>query len=215
MSAHHDHSHHLCEAATAVPPGYRRVLWIALIVNAAMFAVELLAGVRSGSVSLLADAIDFFGDSASYAVSLAVLGAAPVWRSRTAMLKAVCMGSFGLFVLGRVAWSSWQGITPDAQTMGVVGTLALIANVSVAALLYAYRTGDANMRSVWLCSRNDAASNLAVMIAALGVFGTQTAWPDWVVALVMGGMALSSSVQVFLHARGEIKASRSHCAPSP
>ena len=212
MSAHHNHnhnhshSHHDHGDAAHAPPGYRRVLWIALIVNVAMFVVELLAGVRSGSVSLLADAIDFFGDSASYAVSLAVLTAAPVWRSRSALLKAACMGGFGVFVLGRAAWSAWQGVTPDASTMGLIGLTALVANLSVAALLYAYRTGDANMRSVWLCSRNDALSNIAVMVAALGVFGTHTAWPDLAVAVVMGGMALSASVQVFRHARQEIQA---------
>lgn len=206
---HHDHDHGLSLSAGApVPPGYRRVLWIALLVNMAMFVVELLGGVRSGSVSLLADAIDFFGDSASYAVSLAVLSAAPVWRSRTALLKAACMGGFGLFVLGRTAWSAWQDITPDAATMGSIGVLALIANVSVAGLLYAYRTGDANMRSVWLCSRNDALSNIAVIMAAMGVFGTHTAWPDLAVAVVMGGLAISAALHVFKVSMLELKQRR-------
>ena len=206
----HDHDHDLSPGAP-VPPGYRRVLWIALLVNMAMFFVELLGGVRSGSVSLLADAIDFFGDSASYAVSLAVLSAAPVWRSRTALLKAACMGGFGLFVLGRSAWSAWQGITPDAPTMGGIGVLALIANVSVAGLLYAYRTGDANMRSVWLCSRNDALSNIAVIIAAMGVFGTHTAWPDLAVAVAMGGLAISAAMHVFKASMLEMRQHRQPC----
>ena len=202
---HHGHAHtdqHDGEA----PPGYRRVLWIALVVNAIMFAVELLGGLRSGSVSLLADAIDFFGDAGSYAVTLAVLGAAPVWRTRTAILKAACMAAFGVFVLGRAAWVAWLGGMPDAATMGVIGALALCANVGVAALLFAYRTGDANMRSVWLCSRNDAISNVAVMAAALGVFGIQSAWPDLAVATVMGILALSSSGQVLRHAQAELAA---------
>ena len=140
-------------------PRYRRILWIALIVNAAMFFVELGAGYRSGSVSLLADAIDFAGDAANYAVSLAVLAAALSWRARAAQLKAVCMIGFGLFVLGRAAWGAWMGaIAPDAGTMGVISILALVANIAVAWMLYAFREGNANMRTVWLCSRNDAIS---------------------------------------------------------
>jgi Co/Zn/Cd efflux system component len=114
------------------------------------------------------------------------------------------MAGFGVFVIGRALWASAHGSTPDAATMGAIGTLALCANVGVAALLYAYRTGDANMRSVWLCSRNDALSNLAVMAAALGVFGTHSAWPDLAVALVMGGLALTASVQVMRAARQEL-----------
>jgi Co/Zn/Cd efflux system component len=157
-------------------------------------------------VSLQADAIDFFGDASSYAVSLAVLTSAPIWRTRTALVKAACMAAFGLFVLGRATWSVWHGNTPDAGTMGLVGSLALCANVGVAALLYRYRTGDANMRSVWLCSRNDAVSNLAVMAAAIGVFGTHSAWPDLAVAGVMGGLALWSSGQVAKAAWGELRA---------
>lgn len=215
----HDHTHtHGAHDHGTPPPdladdparlaAYRRVLWIALAVNVAMFVVEVLAGLRSGSVSLLADAIDFFGDAASYAVSLAVLGAAAHWRSRTALLKAASMGAFGVFVLGRAAWSWAQGHTPDAATMGSIGALALVANVGVAALLYAHRNGDANMRSVWLCSRNDALSNIAVMLAAAGVFGTHHAWPDLLVAAIMGGLALWSAVQVLNHARLELRQGR-------
>ena len=202
---HHGHGHTEQHDGEA-PPGYRRVSWIALLANAIMVAVELLGGLRSGSVSLLADAIDFFGDAGSYAVTLAVLGSAPVWRTRTAILKAACMAAFGVFVLGRAAWVAWLGGTPDAATMGFIGALALCANVGVAALLFAYRTGDANMRSVWLCSRNDAISNVAVMAAALGVLGTHSAWPDLAVAAVMGILALSSSVQVLRHAQAELAA---------
>ncbi len=183
---------------------YRRVLWVALSVNATMFLVELGAGYRSGSVSLLADAIDFAGDAASYAVSLAVLSAALAWRARTALLKSVCMMGFGLFVLGRALWAVWHGVPPDAATMGAVGTLALVANVSVAWMLYAFREGDANMRSVWLCSRNDAIGNLAVMAAAAGVAGTGTAWPDLVVAGIMATLALSGGWVVMQQACAEL-----------
>jgi len=196
-----------CEsnAAAARSPRYRRVLWVALAVNAAMFFVEWGAGLRAGSVSLLADAIDFLGDAANYGVSLAVLGMAVAWRARAAALKALSMGGFGLFVLGRAAWSLSQGGVPEPATMGAVGALALAANVGVAAMLYAWREGDANMRSVWLCSRNDAIGNLAVMAAALGVFGTGSAWPDLVVATIMALLGLSAARTVLRQARAELR----------
>lgn len=207
-------SAHCCDhdpkpgSAQANSPRYRKILWFALIVNLAMFAIEIAAGFRSGSVSLLADAIDFFGDAANYGVSLAVLSLGLAWRSRAALLKATSMLAFGVFVLGRAGWVATQGGTPEALTMGAIGLLALLANVLVAALLYAYREGDANMRSVWLCSRNDAIGNLAVMLAALGVFGTGSAWPDLAVAAVMGGLAIWGGWSVMQQARRELRASR-------
>ena len=186
---------------------YRKILWIALIVNAAMFLVEIGAGVQAGSLSLLADAVDFAGDALNYAVSLAVLASALAWRARAAILKALSMMGFGLYVLGAALWAVWHGDVPHATTMGVVALLALVANVAVAWMLYAFREGDANMRSVWLCSRNDAIGNLAVMAAALGVFGTASAWPDLAVAAVMGGLALTASVSVLRQARRELQSS--------
>ena len=205
MSAHchHDHDAH-DHAGGAAPPGYRRVLWVALAVNLLMFAVEIGAGMVSGSVSLLADAIDFFGDAANYGVSLAVLSLGIVWRARAALLKAASMLAFGVAVLGKAAWAASQGIPPEALTMGVVGVLALAANVGVALLLYRFREGDANMRSVWLCTRNDALGNLAVMAAALGVFGTGSAWPDLAVAAAMGVLALIGGASVMRQARREL-----------
>lgn len=198
--------HHGCAPPAAVrSPRYRRVLWIALVVNLAMFAVEIVGGLEAGSVSLLADAIDFFGDAANYGLTLLVLGMASAWRARAALFKGLTMGAFGVFVLGRAAWSLAAGIVPDPFTMGAIGTLALVANVVVAALLYAWREGDANMRSVWLCSRNDAIGNLAVMAAAFGVFGTGTNWPDLAVAAVMGVLGLSSARSVIAQARGELR----------
>jgi Co/Zn/Cd efflux system component len=184
---------------------YRRVLWIALIVNAAMFLVEIAAGVASGSLSLLADSIDFAGDAANYGVSIAVLSAALAWRARAALLKAASMIGFGLFVLGRALWSAWYGAVPEALTMSLVAVLALAANLGVAWMLYAYREGDANMRSVWLCTRNDAIGNLVVVLAALGVAGLGSSWPDLLVAVVMGGLALSASAQVIARARTELR----------
>lgn len=186
------------------PPGYRRVLWIALLVNALMFGVEIAAGLTSGSVSLLADAIDFFGDAANYGLTLAVLSLGIAWRSCAALVKAACMLGFGTIVIGRALWSASQGIVPEPITMGVVGALALAANLGVTALLYAFREGDANMRGVWLCTRNDAISNVAVMFAALGVFGTATPWPDLGVAAVMAGLAITSGWAVMRQARREL-----------
>jgi Co/Zn/Cd efflux system component len=201
---HDHHHHHDLPADGHVVPGYRRVLWIALVVNAVMFVLELASGLSAGSVSLLADAIDFFGDAANYGLSLAVLSLGLGWRARAAMLKAASMLAFGVLVLARALWGATNGTAPEALTMGLVGTLALAANLGVAWLLYAFREGDANMRSVWLCTRNDAIGNVAVMIAALGVFGTGTAWPDLAVAAVMALLAISAGVSVLRQARREL-----------
>ncbi len=186
-------------------PRYRRILWFALIVNFAMFAIEIGAGVQSGSASLLADAIDFLGDGANYAVSLLVLSMALTWRAGAALLKGASMLLFGLFVAGRAAWGLLYGVPPEAITMGVVGAMALAANVVVALMLYAYREGDANMRSVWLCTRNDAFGNVAVMLAALGVLGTGSALPDLAVAAVMAGLAIWGGWSVVQQARQELR----------
>jgi Co/Zn/Cd efflux system component len=200
-----------CAAAGApIPPRFRRALWIALVVNAAMFGVEFGAGLLADSVSLLADAVDFLGDAANYGLSLFVLALLPVWRSRAALIKGLTMGGYGSYVLLHAAWNASTDVVPEATTMGVVGFLALIANVAVAALLYAFRTGDANMRSVWLCSRNDAIGNLAVMAAALGVAGSGSGWPDLVVAVGMGLLGLTAARSVIRQARTELKAHAGH-----
>lgn len=204
-------SAHCCEHDTPKPgtlvnlARYRRILWIALVINAAMFLVEIGAGLQSGSLSLLADAVDFAGDALNYGVSLAVLASALAWRARAAVVKALCMMGFGVYVLGAAVWSLWQGGVPQPLTMGVVAVVALLANVAVAWMLYAFREGDANMRSVWLCSRNDAIGNLAVLLAALGVFGTGSAWPDLLVASLMAGLALQGGWVVMRQARRELR----------
>lgn len=204
------HSHDHCHAPAAASHDsarFRVALWIALLLNAAMFIVEIVSGWQAGSVSLLADAVDFFGDAVSYGLSLAVLSLAMVWRSRTALAKGITMGGYGVFILVQAAFSAAHHVVPVAKTMGLVGSLALAVNLSVALLLYAYRDGDANMRSVWLCTRNDAIGNLAVLLAALGVFGTGTGWPDLVVAAVMGCLALFASRSVIAHALRELRVS--------
>jgi Co/Zn/Cd efflux system component len=194
-----------CSAsAPQVSPRYRRALWVALVINALMFVVEIVGGMRAGSVSLLADAVDFAGDAANYGLSLAVLSMGLLWRARAALVKGMTMGAYGLFVLGKTLWAALAGVPPEAITMGAIGLVALAANVSVAVMLYAYRDGDANMRSVWLCSRNDAIVNMAIVLAAVGVFGTGAAWPDLLVAAIVSALALSAAVSVVRQARGEI-----------
>ncbi len=185
-------------------PRFRKALWFALWVNLAMFFIEGFASLQSGSVSLLADAIDFFGDSANYILSLSVLSMGMLWRGRAAFVKGLTMAVFGFAVLGRALYVQQTGITPEPVTMGAVGLLALAANVTVAITLFRFRQGDSDMRSVWLCSRNDAIGNIAVLVAALGVFGTGTAWPDLIVATVMGLLAISAGISVVRHARVDI-----------
>ncbi|OMG66070.1 cation transporter [Stutzerimonas balearica] len=184
---------------------YRRILWVALAINLGMFLVEIGAGLHAGSVSLLSDSLDFFGDAANYGVSLWVLGLGVAMRARASLAKAVTMGSFGVFILSMAVANFVEGSVPNAPTMGVVGVIALLANLLVAALLYAYREGDSNMRSVWLCSRNDALGNLAVMLAALGVFGTGSGWPDLIVASLMALLSISAAVQIIRHVRQELR----------
>ena len=193
-----------CDANLAQTARYRKVLWAALIINLVMFFVELLGGFKSSSVSLMADAIDFFGDAANYGVSLAVLGMSLLWRARAALLKGITMGVFGLLVLAKAIWSFKTGAMPEPYTMGVIGAIALLANASVAFMLYAYREGDANKRSVWLCSRNDAIGNIAVMLAAFGVFGSGSAWPDLLVAAIMASLGITAAVHVLKRASLEL-----------
>lgn len=184
---------------------WRLALWLALGINAGMFAVEGVAGLLSGSAALQADALDFLGDAANYAISLGVVGLALVWRARAALLKGITMLVFGLWVAGVTLWGIWRGETPGAEVMGLVGFMALVANLVTAIMLFRFRNGDANMRSVWICSRNDAIGNLAVMIAAVGVFGTGTRWPDLAVAAIMAALALQGGWLIVKHALSELK----------
>jgi Co/Zn/Cd efflux system component len=186
---------------------YRRVLWIVLVINAVMFVVEIGAGLAAGSASLQADALDFLGDAGNYVISLAVLGMVLRYRAMAALVKGLTMGAFGLWVVGTVVWHAVMGTVPEPITMGVVGVAALAANAACAVLLYAYRGGDANMQSVWICSRNDVLGNLAVLLAALGVFGTGTGWPDLIVAAIMASLALQGAIVVIRQAGVELQVS--------
>lgn len=195
---------HACSAGSTVSQRYRKALWVALVINAAMFSVEIVGGLKSGSMSLFADALDFAGDAANYGISLAALAMGLGWRSRAALMKGASMLAFGLFVVIKTVWAAYHNMTPEPMTMGTIALLALLANGGVALMLYAFRDGDANMRSVWLCSRNDAIGNVAVMLAAVGVFGTGQGWPDLAVASIMAGLALSSGWSVIRHAIHEL-----------
>ncbi|OCK59528.1 cation transporter [Bradyrhizobium sp. LMTR 3] len=187
-------------------PAYRRVLWVVLGINAAMFLAEVGAGLAAGSASLQADALDFLGDAGNYAISLFVVGMALRYRASAALAKGATMGAFGLWVIAMAIWHAAQGTLPSAFTMGAIGVMALAANVASFGLLWAYRNGDANMRSAWICTRNDVLGNLAVLLAALGVFGTGTGWPDVIVASCMAGLALQGAFVVVRQSAGELKA---------
>jgi Co/Zn/Cd efflux system component len=189
-------------------PRWRRALWIALVVNAGFFVAEIVAGAAAGSTALQADALDFFGDAANYAISLGVAGMALTWRARAAVAKGGTLIAFALWVLASTAWHAVYGTLPRAEIMGAVGIAALIANGGVALMLYHFRTGDANMRSAWICSRNDAVGNAAVLLAAMGVFGTGTGWPDVIVAAIIGGLGLWGGGQIVNQARRELYSER-------
>jgi len=196
------------DCCSAPPPprsvSYRRVLWVALFANVVMFFVELVAAALSGSSALAADAADFLGDSANYALSLGALALGGAWISRVALLKGAAMTVYGLGVLGYATWRAWLGAPPEALTMGSVGLLALGVNFGVATLLFRFRDGDANMCSVWLCTRNDIIANVAVLAAAAGVFGTGTVWPDIAVAAMLAALGLTSGRAVIGRAKAEL-----------
>lgn len=187
-----------------VDPRWRCALWIALIVNATMFLAELGAGEIADSRALQADALDFFGDSANYAISLGVAGMALAWRARAALLKGVTLALLGGYVIVGAVLAAVDGSSPQAEIMGGVGIAALAANVAVALMLYRFREGDANMRSVWICSRNDAIANIAVVAAAVGVFGTGNAWPDLIVATIMATLGISGGIKIIRLAWSEL-----------
>ena len=195
-----------------VDPSWRQALWIALIVNAGMFAVELYAGSAADSHALKADALDFFSDAANYAISLLVAGLVLTWRARAAYFKGATLLLLGAYILVSAGWAAWNGSSPQPQTMGIIGSLALLANVGVALLLFRFRSGDSNMRSVWICSRNDAIGNVAVIAAAAGVFGTGTAWPDLIVAGIMATLGIWGGLQIMAQARGELARRTAHAS---
>ena len=191
---------------------YKRRLWMVIAINAVMFAVEMTAGQLARSQALQADALDFAGDAMTYGLSLAVIGASVRVRSMAAMAKGVSLLLMGVFVFGSTLYRVVYIDVPDAGVMGVIGVMALAANLASVALLVRYKDGDANVRSVWLCSRNDAIGNVAVMLAALGVWGAQSGWPDLIVATIMAGLFLSSATQILRQAWQEKRDADGHAA---
>lgn len=200
---------HHCHAHDVNPDnhGFRRVLWISLVVNASMFAVELISGVAAGSVALMADAIDFMADAFNYGISLLVMHSALRTRAMASLVKAGMMLVLGLGVLAVTGYRAMHGITPDHATMGIVGIAAFMANLLCTVLLYRFRGGDSNHQSVWICSRNDTIGNLLVVAAAGGVFATVTRWPDLLVATFMAVLAISGAWRIIRQAREEIRSS--------
>jgi len=184
-------------------PSYKRVLWIVIALNASMFLVEMGGGVLAGSQALQADALDFLGDTLTYGMSLAVIGQSLQVRSTAAMIKGVSLALMGLWVFGSTVWHTFVLGVPRAEVMGLIGFLALVTNLASVLLLMRYKDGDANVRSVWLCSRNDAIGNVAVMIAALGVWGTATGWPDIIVAAILALLFLQSATKILRQAIAE------------
>ncbi len=182
---------------------YKKRLWIVIALNATMFAVEMSAGHLAGSQALQADALDFLGDATTYGISLAVIGASIKVRTTAALAKGLSLFLMGLWVFGSTVYHVFYVGVPEAEIMGAIGFLALLTNLASVLLLVSYKDGDANVRSVWLCSRNDAIGNVAVMIAALGVWGTASGWPDLIVAAIMAGLFLSSAFQIVRQAIAE------------
>ncbi len=192
-----------------VDPRFRRALIIVVTINLSMFFVEMAAGKLAGSQALQADALDFLADSVTYLISFAVIGKSLRTRGLAALGKGASLMLMGLWVMGETIYNVFVLQLPKAQVMGLIGVLALAANLLSVVLLMAWRNGDANVRSVWLCSRNDAIGNVAVMLAAVGVFETGAAWPDLLVAAIMAALFLSSSVQIIRQSLGELKGAES------
>lgn len=188
-----------------VDPTYKRILWAVIFINAAMFIVEMSAGKLAGSQALQADALDFLGDALTYGLSLAVIGMSLKVRSSAALLKGLSLLFMGLWVFGSTVYQVFILGVPQAEIMGVIGLLALAANMASVLLLMRYKDGDANVRSVWLCSRNDAIGNVAVMAASVAVWFTATAWPDLLVAIIMAGLFLRSSQLILVQAWQEYR----------
>lgn len=191
---------------SSVNPLFRRIVILALVVNAAMFGVEFTGGLLARSVSLFADSMDFLSDAVNYAITLAVLGLSARAKAGAALVKGLSLGAVGVWVAGNTAWTLAHGTVPRADIMGGIGAVALAANAGVALALYRWRHGDANMESIWLCSRNDAIGNCAVLLAASGVWASGTYWPDLAVAVVLAWLPLSAAMRIVRRAAAELRA---------
>jgi cation diffusion facilitator family transporter len=200
---------HCCEDQrgdiTAMQGGRKRVLWVVLLINAVMFLVEGGAGVLAHSTSLLADALDMLGDALVYGFSLVVLARSARWQAGAALAKGGFMLAFGLGVLAEAVYKVFHPVMPGVETMGVIGILALIANVVCFFLLYRHRSDNLNMRSTWLCSRNDVIANAGVLVAAASSYMLLSRWPDILVGVVIASLFLSSALHVLRQARQALR----------
>lgn len=202
MSSCHDHCN--ADGQSDVSAAYRKVLWICLIANAVMFVAQMVASYAAHSVSLLANSADFFSDAANYGISLYVLNLSLRQKARASMFKGISLGVVGLWVTFETLHHALQPELPEPLIMAVISVVALAVNVGCAVLLYKYRGGDSNRESVWICSRNDAIGNIAVMIAAAGVFASSTIWPDIIVAAILGWLAVTGAWRIIQSAKKEM-----------
>lgn len=192
-----------------ISPGYKRALLAVIAINATMFVVEMWAGLTSGSQALKADALDFAGDTATYTLSLLVIGASIRTRAITSLIKSASLAAIALAILITTLLRFIEGGAPEAQTMSLIALLALAANVASVFILLKWRDGDSNVRSVWLCSRNDAIGNVAVILAGILVAATASPLPDLIVALLLAGIFLRSSFAITVQATSELRTERS------
>jgi Co/Zn/Cd efflux system component len=198
----HDHCNSNEQPSVSVE--YRKVLWICLVANAVMFIAQMIASYAAHSVSLLANSADFFSDAANYGISLYVLNLSLRQKAKASLFKGVSLGFVGLLVAFETLHHALQPELPQPLIMAAISVVALAVNVGCAVLLYKYRGGDSNRESVWICSRNDAIGNIAVMIAAAGVFASSTIWPDIIVAVILGWLAISGAVRIMNLAKKEL-----------
>lgn len=203
MSGCHDN----CGSSQLEPTSaYRKILWICLIANAAMFVVQLIASYFAHSVALMANSLDFLSDAANYGISIYVLGHTLSVKAKASIFKGLSLGLVGVWTAYETFRQAFEQVMPEPGIMTVVSIVALAVNIGCAILLYRYRAGDSNTQSVWLCSRNDALGNIAVMFAAGGVFAFANVWPDVIVAAVLGWLAISAAWQIVRAAQKEMKA---------
>lgn len=195
---------HAIEAAH-LTPAYRRALWIVVLLNVGYGLIEIVGGFLADSQALKADALDFVGDGVISFLGLLALNWRPIWRARSALIQGVFLGGLGVYVLGMTVYRVFVQGTPEAELMGIFGIIAFVVNVGSALVLLPHRTGDANMRAVWLFSRNDAVGNLAVVVAAALVFVTDSPWPDLAVAFVIAGLFLHSALNIVRDSLTELR----------
>jgi Co/Zn/Cd efflux system component len=197
-------SKHCCPVDTTNDSAYRKILIIALIINAGMFLLEIILGIAAGSVSLQADSLDFFGDGFNYAISLYLVGKSLSSRAKGSLIKAGSMLLFGLWILGQAIYRFTTNAPPEAEIITTIGALALVANLICFYLLFKHRSGDSNRRSAWLCTRNDVIGNIAVIFAGIGVYLTASGWPDLIVGTIMAVISVISAVHIIQHAKAEL-----------